>query len=615
LGSKVGDAAPAPSKTDDTAKLGTGEAKKAAPAPAPSVWNGKHAKIIEVSDKSDDARSPSPASVKDDNNGIKALQSLVSVQTAKEDETTNSTAGSSTTNSTSIADETPSSSAVEVKVVTTTHSSESSDNKDHSEGAENAGVKGNRQGGPGKNGNPNNSRRVGNNGAKGGRGNNNSRGNNSLPRTNSAGGNGRRRAANGNNSGDRPVCHFFLQGRCTRGDACTFKHTKEPAGDAPSYPVRRSGSNNALKKSSQPKKMVPVGAPYIPNKRTFDPFKARAIQMAKEAQDLEDRSNYASKSDAKPTVKIITDEKKSEEDVVAKEEVSEEPPFFSIDVECIATGYGSCARGINDGCGNEGRNAEGVPANQYNDRSHRYPGRIAMVDSDGQVLADMVIRPPQDGKGVVSYLTPLTGLTQEMCLGPDAKSLEDAVAVVKGLLPENAVLVGQAIDHDEEWLGLVAGKDFGRAVDISEIFRQRMPASLGLAADALKQKEAEGAEQIVGASDEELGFATRYRHFSLRHVCINLLGTDIQSGVHDPIVDARYSLTLFHKYRNSSTTQLRIVRDGLHRAPITPGFAAENTPVIDGVCVSAAGYPYKRAARRILRWYTARKASIQQQES
>ena len=109
------------------------------------------------------------------------------------------------------------------------------------------------------------------------------------------------------------------------------------------------------------------------------------------------------------------------------------------------------------------------------------------------------------------------------------------------------------------------------------------------------------------SSDEYLGFATRYRHFSLRHVCLNLLGEDIQSGVHNPITDAQYSLTLFHKYRNSSVTQLRIVRDGLHRAPITPGFAAENTPVIDGVCVSAAGYHYKRAGRKILRWYQSMK--------
>lgn len=709
LGAKavVGDAPPAQSKkeSEDVAKSETAAARKVAPAPTKSVWNGRHQKIIGNSDKSKDtvtsvgdapsvassvpttARSPSPASVISSTNdskkglvissapkgdsggsGIKSLQPLVAVvHAAKEDETTNSTAGSSTTNSTFIADETSASStacaAVEVKVVTTTNVSSSSDSgkKDSSkktpfEGGNNNGsaaatnsIKSvdvnnssnsnrpssqgkNTPSGVGANANGNNTRRAGNNNNKGGRGNGNSNNNNvrnnsSLTRGNSAGGSSRRRAANNNNNSDKPVCHFFLQGRCTRGLACAFRHTKAPDGDVPVaavQPLERSATPFFPKsgKNGQFKKAVAAGKPFVPNKRVFDPCKARVIQLAKEAQDLEDRSKYAPKSNAESTGKIIPDEKKSEEDVVVAElatgvVASEEPPFFSIDVECIATGYGSCVRGINDGCGNEGRTNEGVPTDQYNDRSHRYPGRIAMVDSDGEVLADIVVRPPQDGKGVVSYLTPLTGLTEEMCLGADAKSLEDAVAVVKGLLPENAVIVGQAIDHDVEWLGLVAGRDFGRAVDISEIFRQRMPGSLNFAAEVLRKRETEGGEQDSGSedrsSDEYLGFATRYRHFSLRHVCLNLLGTDIQSGVHDPIIDARYSLTLFHKYRNSSVTKLRIVRDGLHRAPITPGFAAENTPVLDGVCVSAAGYPYKRAARRIWRWYVGRRENIQQQ--
>jgi hypothetical protein len=183
--------------------------------------------------------------------------------------------------------------------------------------------------------------------------------------------------------------------------------------------------------------------------------------------------------------------------------------------------------------------------------------------------------------------------------------------MVKSLLPKDGVLVGQAIDHDVEWLGLTPGKDFERMLDLSVIFRQRMPAVLGKASDVLRSAAETGAavgnKDADPSSDESLGFDTRYRSFSLRHVCLNLLGTDIQSGVHDPIVDARYSFILFHKYRNSSVTQLRIVRDGLHRAPVTPGFAAEKTPVLDGVCVSAAGYPYKRAARKIWRWYSGKR--------
>jgi RNA exonuclease 4 len=408
-------------------------------------------------------------------------------------------------------------------------------------------------------------------------------------------------------NGDKPVCAFFVRGMCNRGTACAFKH--DPSIIAPAPPSSRGyqGNNQMMLRNGTPNQQTIVPATPSFHRlgsggsgRVFDPLKARAIQLAKDAQDKEDRSIFAS-----PTHPELA------KDATSTVVVAAEPPFFSIDVECIATGYGSCAKGINDGCGNEGKNAEGVPPSQYNELSQRYPGRVAVVDSEGNLLADVVIRPPKDGIGVVSYLTPLTGLTKEKCLGPEAKSLEEAVSLVKSLLPKDGVLVGQAIDHDVEWLGLTPGKDFERMVDLSVIFRQRVPAVLGKASDVLRNAAETGAaignKDAHPSSDESLGFDTRYRSFSLRHVCLNLLGTDIQSGVHDPIVDARYSLILFHKYRNASVTQLRIVRDGLHRAPVTPGFAAEKTPVLDGVCVSAAGFPYKRAARKIWRWYSGKK--------
>ena len=48
---------------------------------------------------------------------------------------------------------------------------------------------------------------------------------------------------------------------------------------------------------------------------------------------------------------------------------------------------------------------------------------------------------------------------------------------------------GQAIDHDVEWLGLTPGKDFERMVDLSVIFRQRVPAVLGKASDPSMAKK------------------------------------------------------------------------------------------------------------------------------
>ena len=53
-----------------------------------------------------------------------------------------------------------------------------------------------------------------------------------------------------------------------------------------------------------------AAASFVPSKRVFDPHKALAIKLAKEAQDQEDRSRFTS------NVKIIKgegEEKKSDE--------------------------------------------------------------------------------------------------------------------------------------------------------------------------------------------------------------------------------------------------------------------------------------------------------------
>jgi len=614
-----------------------------------SVWNGTHHKIMEISEKSSiNKDASSNDSIKQvvesvekttisstDSNGTKDQRVVVSPPTTvdttpvvtkdqgrEDDITTNSTAGSSTTNT---IDEDP---AMPDSVTMTSLESEEKKSEDqpstevtNDEGttttsapparnvtANNANTANNKQ----KNSNNSNKnkkaqgnnqqhpqqqpRRTGNN-----KNRSNSVGNNKQHNKGNNGAAGRRKA----NKEKEVVCAFFLKNMCNRGAACTFRHDNAAVGGT----VKTTKQHHNKKYHKQPNAAASTAAPPskppttttaypFASKRVFDPYKARAITLAKGAQDQEDRSS------------ICTAFRISEDGLV-KEEIAD-PPFFSIDVECIATGYGSCARGINDGCGNEGKNGD-VPEGMYNERSHRYPGRVAMVDTDGNVLADIVIRPPQDGKGIVSYLTALTGLTEEFCLGADAKSLEEAVQIIKGLLPKDGVLVGQAIDHDVEWLGLTPGKDFARMVDISEIFRQRMPFNLNDASEVMKKIEsgeiASPSSSGDVSSDEYLGFATRYRHFSLRHVCLNLLNEDIQSGVHNPISDASYSLKLFHKYRNAGVTQLRIVRDGLHRAPPTPSFSQEYTPVIDGVCVSAAGYKHKRAARKIWSWYAGKKAT------
>mmetsp|Transcript_28975 Transcript_28975/g.61017 ORF Transcript_28975/g.61017 Transcript_28975/m.61017 type:complete len:616 (+) Transcript_28975:468-2315(+) len=558
-----------------------------APAPSKNVWNGRHDKIKEIRDPEAKAESEDATPKEESNNNssnirlsITSKHEIKEGHQGKEDESTNSTAGSSTTNigedpaeyDSKIDQSSGTKVATSVAGVANEAGQSSRRNRASSD----------------LNGS---TRRSHSGGHKNGKGNRleNGIGHNKYNRSGNGASNGRRRGHNG----EKPKLSYFMKGIGNSGPNHSFTQSPPPV-----Y------SNNPYTTKGKPS---PSGPNRFRPARVFDPLKARAIALSKEAQDREDRSKFVSPVDG-----------------------SEERTFFSIDVECIATGYGSCARGINDGCGNEGRNGADVPPTQFNDRSQRYPGRVAMVDSDGNLVTDIIIRPPHDGKGVVSYLTALTGLNEEICLGPDAKPLSEALKIIREALPNDAVLVGQSIDHDIAWLGLTAGKDFAYSVDIAEIFRQRTPKVLHEASAALKKMEESGdtrhvpmgeaggvpgGEKAVAASsmdmssDEYLGFATKYRSFSLRHVCVNLLGEDIQSGVHNPITDAKYSLILFHKYRNSSVTQLRIVRDALHRAPITPGFVAENSPVIDGVCVSSAAYRYKRAARTIWRWYSGKKSA------
>ena len=298
-------------------------------------------------------------------------------------------------------------------------------------------------------------------------------------------------------------------------------------------------------------------------KRTFDVFKFKAITLAKQAQDAEPRVYE----------KIVG-------------------PFYSIDVECVATGYGSS-------------------------KHHRQPCRVALVqetkDGEMRMLLDEWVN--LQNTNVVSYMTELTGSTEEQCLSPGTKSLIEVKSLVKEMLPSNAVLVGHSVKHDIEWLGLEEGIDFRSHIDTSIIFRQRIPKNLNSAGNVLRRIENSDRTHNIQDSgdiftkkredapdDSALPIPTRYRIFSLRHCCINLLDIDIQENAHDPVVDAKYSLILFKKYRGAPVQLLRAVRDSLHRSPTTASFASEN-PVIDGVVLSSIGFKMKASARFIWAWW------------
>ena len=188
---------------------------------------------------------------------------------------------------------------------------------------------------------------------------------------------------------DVPVCKFFLQNRCTAGMSCRFRHSQEatsrlrPSQYVPHYGVPMATTTYEPKSIPQPQSFEE----YKP-KREYCPVAAAALQHAKVLQDKEER-NYENL----------------------------EGPFYSIDVEAIASGYG------------------------HNPKLHRIPGRIAMVDDQDNVLVDEIVK--YDPKDVVSYLTPLTGLSKLLCSSEKAKPLEEVVALVRERLPKDAVLVGQ----------------------------------------------------------------------------------------------------------------------------------------------------------------------------
>ena len=268
------------------------------------------------------------------------------------------------------------------------------------------------------------------------------------------------------------VCSFFLKGTCTRGNSCQFSHDSvvpppAPAGAAPvviaAVPARVCSFFLKGSCTNQNCRFLHEG--------TTSPPKVKVAPAV-------------AGKDWRGDLKGIYDGGVGE--------------VFSIDVECVASG-----RGHRD----------------------RVVGRIAMVDSSCNLIYDTIVNPELDGIKVVSYIERLTGLNKEIC---DSKgiTLSAALAGLKEKLPSNALLVGQGIHHDIEWLDLKQGVDFARHFDIADMFKLRV-----------KDKVVDGVAKA------------RFRFFSLRHTVIALMGVDMQSKDHNPVDDAAYSLRLFLKYK------------------------------------------------------------------
>jgi hypothetical protein len=191
-----------------------------------------------------------------------------------------------------------------------------------------------------------------------------------------------------------------------------------------------------------------------------------------------------------------------------------------------------------------------------------------------QVLLNLYVK--QD-KEVVSYLTPLTGYGAPLCITHTSNTimifsnlscritreildahgipLEQAIQHVKRQLPRTAILVGQNIAKDVEWLGLKDGEDFGQLMDLTGLFRIYNP----------KYKS--------------------YSVFSQDHLAKTLLQWDV-SGTHDAVGDAIKSVRLFnlHQSVQANSDAWKHLCDKLLESNPEPSFAKKN-PTFEGVCM------------------------------
>lgn len=201
------------------------------------------------------------------------------------------------------------------------------------------------------------------------------------------------------------------------------------------------------------------------------------------------------------------------------------PKYFSIDVECVATGKG------------------------HNDRS---VAQIALVDQYGRVWMNKYI---QQTVPVVSYLAPLNGLSKELLEGPDSCTLPQAMAELLSFLPKNGVLVGQNIAADIKWLGLREGTDFESLIDLAGAFR------------------------VYNETYKS------FTYFSLQHEARAILNIPMDV-VHNAMNDAIVSIRLFNRYMElkDNPEEFKAAQQQLMSIPIDSSFAKKN-PHFEEVCM------------------------------
>ncbi len=195
--------------------------------------------------------------------------------------------------------------------------------------------------------------------------------------------------------------------------------------------------------------------------------------------------------------------------------------MYALDVECVATGK------------------------THNDRA---VAQIGLVDAYGRCVLNVYVKPKKE---VVSYLTPLTGLTAAL-IDERGVPLEEAIRVLRSRLPSTAALVGTNIGQDAKWLGLTAPGDCALLVDLAALFR---------------------------AWD-----GSRYVYFSQDHCAKVWLGAVRPPNVaHDAVGDAAVSMALLGCYMRMPDSAKAECHARALATPRDPSFAVKH-PSFEGVC-------------------------------
>lgn len=199
-------------------------------------------------------------------------------------------------------------------------------------------------------------------------------------------------------------------------------------------------------------------------------------------------------------------------------------PIFSIDVECVASGVQHNARSI---------------------------AQVALVDEWNRPVFNVLIK--QDVP-VASYITELTGLTKEL-LDTHGLPLAEALALLRAYLSPDAILVGQNILKDVQWLQLAEGIDYRQLIDLSALLR------------------------VWNSARGE------YTTFSQDHCAKVWLGV-AEREHHNAVEDSIISMSLFNTYRfvQWDANRLYQLQQATLAAPRISGFSVKH-PVIDGCCM------------------------------